>query len=330
MAQYIEYCKTLVIFYPGLLALRFFRVFSFQPRLALITKTLEISAVDLFHFGFVFVSVFMTYAVMGMCLFGFEVAEFSTVYRAWFTTYRIMMNEIDFDWTPVAKVGVWQSMLWFYGFRIVVALMLLNMFIAIILDTYMEVKGRIGASAETLWSQVAESSRRYRQWMRGKRMSLPEVKTALAAGIAELDKDPGARTRGEMGSRVVTVEGFQALVPQIGSAQAERLLADALLRKEDDVAQVSMTDTFKLVKKIEDDFDYLHVAIRFQDTASTWISDAVTETHETVAEGRMMEDTLTMLCAQHAQMLREIAEFQRQQTALGRIVNGLLQDRGTK
>ena len=84
------------------------------------------------------------------------------------------------------------------------------------------------------------------------------------------------------------------------------------------------------MKKIEDDFDYLHVAIRFQDTASTWISDAVTETHETVAEGRMMEDTLTMLCAQHAQMLREIAEFQRQQTALGRIVHGLLQDRGTK
>jgi hypothetical protein len=266
-----------------------------------------------------------------MCLFGFEVREFASIDRAIFTTFRVMEGEVDFDWGEMESVGRWQTALWFTTFTVIVVMLMLNMLLSIVMDTYMEVKGRLGA-AETLWSQATESWRRHKQWRAGKRMSIPEINKALKESLVELDQDPGARARGQCGSRVITVDGFRALVPDLGDAQARRLLTQAIVSKEDqEQAAVSMCDTFKLVKKIDGSVSNLSNSLRFLDKVNTWTADKMQEIQTDVQKGkRTSEDLLNKLVLQQTDMGNQLLELQRQQVAVSKLVAGLQKDKGMK
>ena len=66
---------------------------------------------------------------------------------------------------------------------------MLNMLLAIIMDTYMQVKGRVG-HCETLWSQAKEIYRRYRQLKRGERVSLSHIVKHLRKIVKHLPPSP--------------------------------------------------------------------------------------------------------------------------------------------
>lgn len=123
--------------YPLVIALRLFKAFGSQPRLAVVTRTLETAWVDLFHFLIIFLSVFFTYTVAGVVLFGREVSSFTTLFRAMITCFRAMFG--DFDWDELREVGRLDAFLWFLPFMVLIVLILLNMLIAIVMDAYDEV-----------------------------------------------------------------------------------------------------------------------------------------------------------------------------------------------
>merc|ERR1711976_1004641 len=56
--------------FPICLIARLFKAFSAQPRLAIVTRTLSVAAVDVAHFLIVFMAIFTTFTVMGMITFG--------------------------------------------------------------------------------------------------------------------------------------------------------------------------------------------------------------------------------------------------------------------
>jgi hypothetical protein len=123
--------------YPLVIFLRLFKAFGSQPRLAVVTKTIGHSWIDLVHFLIIMLSVFFTYTVAGVVLFGREVQSFTTTFRSMITCFRAMFG--DFDFIEMQEVGRSDAIMWFLPFMILIVLILLNMLIAIVMDAHAEV-----------------------------------------------------------------------------------------------------------------------------------------------------------------------------------------------
>merc|ERR1719163_2307005 len=128
----------IISLYPLLLSCRFLKIFGHQPRLALVTRTLQDSFVDIVHFIVVFFSIFVGFAAIGMCLFGNESPEWTLFSRALFQTYRVMLGE--FHWQESLLSSRALAMSWFAFFVLIVMWIMVNMLVGIILETYVSVK----------------------------------------------------------------------------------------------------------------------------------------------------------------------------------------------
>eukprot|EP00391_Amoebophrya_sp_Ameob2_P004195 CAMPEP_0179009944 /NCGR_PEP_ID=MMETSP0795-20121207/16540_1 /TAXON_ID=88552 /ORGANISM="Amoebophrya sp., Strain Ameob2" /LENGTH=1054 /DNA_ID=CAMNT_0020705171 /DNA_START=173 /DNA_END=3337 /DNA_ORIENTATION=- len=152
---------------------RMFKGFSAQPRLGLVTNTIWKAASDILHFLIVFGSVFATFAVIGTLLFGTYVPEYSSISRGLISCWRMVAG--DFDYAQLKEVSWTGTAVYFMFFHLLIVLIMLNMLLAIILETYLEVKHDETAKAETLYSQAMESFGRYVRSMRRERMNLDEI-----------------------------------------------------------------------------------------------------------------------------------------------------------
>jgi len=93
--------RTVVAFYPFVLMARLFKAFSAQPRLAIVTMTLNRAFVDVAHFGLVFVVIFMAFTVSAMILFGGEIEGFAELSRVKGLRLRRFWNSLS--WQRRAK-----------------------------------------------------------------------------------------------------------------------------------------------------------------------------------------------------------------------------------
>ncbi|RLN73634.1 hypothetical protein BBJ28_00004927 [Nothophytophthora sp. Chile5] len=125
---------TLAVF---LLGLRILKRFRFHPRLSILTRTVATALHQFGAFFVVFVVIFVTFAVSGTVLFGDRVAEFSALSTAMETCINMLFGNFDYDSIQGLYAPV--SMLYYWGYMIVVSLVLLNMMLAIVLDAYAEV-----------------------------------------------------------------------------------------------------------------------------------------------------------------------------------------------
>jgi hypothetical protein len=88
-----------------------------------------------------FMIVFMSYAQFGYLLFGPKLYDFSSLSFAAYTLMRTMLGDFDFPALKEAHPTIGPFFFIFYIF--VVFFILLNMFLAIINDTYSEVKAEM-------------------------------------------------------------------------------------------------------------------------------------------------------------------------------------------
>jgi hypothetical protein len=214
-----------IALYPFVVLSRFFKAFSAQPRLSLVTQTVKRAAVDLIHFGLVFMSIFMLFTLSAIVLFGQDIKEFANFARAADNSFHILLGE--FDWEMMKQVGRVPAGIWFWSFMWLVNLVMLNMLLAIVMDVYTEVKSGIGSNAETLWSQAYEMYRRWRELRRGKRVSLNHILAYIAPEISDaprgLSKFFESDGDAEDGPKL-TVKAFLAKVPNLEERQAKRVL----------------------------------------------------------------------------------------------------------
>ena len=82
---------------------RFFKVFSLQPRLGMVTATIASAMQDMAHFGVVFASIFFVFVTCAMVLFGQDLDNFANLGRATMSVFRIMLG--DYDWDELIRVG---------------------------------------------------------------------------------------------------------------------------------------------------------------------------------------------------------------------------------
>ena len=69
-------CVGLAVF---LAMFRLLKLFHFQARMGVLTRTLHRASVDLMHFFFIFVLLSAMYAALGTALFGHQIDEFVSV-----------------------------------------------------------------------------------------------------------------------------------------------------------------------------------------------------------------------------------------------------------
>jgi hypothetical protein len=195
--NYVRNLRLSVAVYPLIIIIRLFKSFAAQPKLAMVTKTLSSAIPDLLHFAVVFGSVFVTFTICGIVLFGREVGSFTTFNRALISCFRVMLGDID--WDELSAVGRTEAGIWLWMYIIVVVLLMLNMIIAIIMDHYEEIKTSSG-HAETLLEEAQQAIHRWKGMRAGTYVPLNIVIDAIYDDMRRIQKAQKLAA-GRMGSR---------------------------------------------------------------------------------------------------------------------------------
>lgn len=143
------WCQMVVALYHIVLVMRFFLASRGQPRLAVVLTTIRKAFVDLSHLFIVFMIIFIAYAISGHILFGRRMEPFSTFQGAFARCFQLVM-EREYTWAEFTEEDLWTATLWVWSFLILVVLVLVNIFLAMIFDTYGDVRSSVGHSA-TIW-----------------------------------------------------------------------------------------------------------------------------------------------------------------------------------
>ncbi|XP_061208030.1 polycystin-2-like protein 2 isoform X2 [Neopsephotus bourkii] len=110
----------------------------FNKTMERLSSTLSRCAKDITGFAIMFFIVFFAYAQFGYLVFGSQLEDFSTFQKCIFTQFRIVLG--DFDFGNTEAVNRILGPIYFISFVFFVFFILLNMFLAIINNTYKEVK----------------------------------------------------------------------------------------------------------------------------------------------------------------------------------------------
>ncbi|XP_015205288.1 polycystin-2 isoform X2 [Lepisosteus oculatus] len=115
-----------------------FKYINFNKTMNTLTSTLSHCAKDVIGFAVMFFIIFFAYAQLAYLLFGSQVENFSTFKNCVFTQFRIILGDINFN--EIEHSNRILGPIYFTTFVFFVFFILLNMFLAIINDTYSEVK----------------------------------------------------------------------------------------------------------------------------------------------------------------------------------------------
>ncbi|KAM6440101.1 polycystin-2 isoform 2-T2 [Liasis olivaceus] len=118
--------------------IKLFKFISFNRTMNQLSTTMSRCAKDVLGFAIMFFIIFLAYAQLAYLVFGTQVNDFSTFQDSVFTQFRILLG--DFDFTEVEEANRILGPVYFTSFVFFMFFILLNMFLAIINDTYSEVK----------------------------------------------------------------------------------------------------------------------------------------------------------------------------------------------
>eukprot|EP00943_MAST-04B_sp_MAST-4B-sp1_P005476 g5476.t1 len=143
MANIREDIRTLSVICIVLAVLRLLKLLDFQPKLGLVTRTIEKAKNDLAHFILIFILINAVYAICGLVIFGEICESFSTFDKAVETVGLLFMQSnvetIHYTMRESSMANVWG--LYFYSFILINVFIMLNILLAILVDAYIEVRG---------------------------------------------------------------------------------------------------------------------------------------------------------------------------------------------
>ncbi|XP_022247733.1 polycystin-2-like, partial [Limulus polyphemus] len=121
--------------------IKIFKYISFNKTMTQLSSTLSRCSKDIAGFAVMFFIVFFAYSQLGYLLFGSQVHGFSNIMKATFTLLRVILG--DFDFNEIESANRLLGPIYFLSYVFFVFFVLMNMFLAIINDTYAEVKSEI-------------------------------------------------------------------------------------------------------------------------------------------------------------------------------------------
>ncbi|XP_012583333.1 PREDICTED: polycystic kidney disease 2-like 2 protein isoform X2 [Condylura cristata] len=118
--------------------IKIFKFINFNKTMSQLSSTLSRCIKDIIGFAIMFFIIFFAYAQLGYLVFGSQVDDFSTFQNSIFAQFRIVLG--DFNFAGIQQVSRILGPIYFVTFIFFVFFVLLNMFLAIINNTYSEVK----------------------------------------------------------------------------------------------------------------------------------------------------------------------------------------------
>ncbi|XP_067852001.1 polycystin-2-like protein 1 [Heptranchias perlo] len=118
--------------------IKIFKYISFNMTMTQLSTTLSRCAKGIVGFAIMFFIVFFGYAQLGYLIFGTQVDSFHTFGSCIFAQFRIILG--DFDFAELEEANQILGPIYFITFVFCLFFVLLNVFLAIINDTYSEVK----------------------------------------------------------------------------------------------------------------------------------------------------------------------------------------------
>ncbi|XP_070697713.1 polycystin-2-like protein 1 [Pempheris klunzingeri] len=179
--------------------IKIFKYISFNKTMTQLSSTLGRCAKDILGFAIMFFIVFFAYAQLGYLLFGTEVESFSTFVKCIFTQFRIILG--DFDYDAIDRANRVLGPIYFVTYVFFVFFVLLNMFLAIINDTYSEVKEEISSQKDELQITdiIKQSYVKTFMKLKLKKEKISDVQKALRSGSGEIEFKDFRETLKEMG-----------------------------------------------------------------------------------------------------------------------------------
>ncbi|CAN9510293.1 unnamed protein product [Ophioblennius macclurei] len=117
---------------------KLFKFINFNKTMNQLSSTMSRCAKDLVGFAIMFFIIFLAYAQLAYLVFGTQVNDFSTFQASIFTQFRIILG--DFNFSEIEEANPVLGPIYFTTFVFFIFFILMNMFLAIINDTYSEVK----------------------------------------------------------------------------------------------------------------------------------------------------------------------------------------------
>ncbi|KAM4585529.1 polycystin-2 isoform 1-T1 [Odontesthes bonariensis] len=117
---------------------KLFKFINFNKTMSQLSSTMSRCAKDLVGFAIMFFIIFLAYAQLAYLVFGTQVNDFSTFQASVFTQFRIILG--DFNFSEIEEANPVLGPVYFTTFVFFIFFILMNMFLAIINDTYSEVK----------------------------------------------------------------------------------------------------------------------------------------------------------------------------------------------
>ncbi|XP_053292115.1 polycystic kidney disease 2-like 1 protein [Pleuronectes platessa] len=179
--------------------IKVFKYISFNKTMTQLSSTLGRCAKDILGFAIMFFIVFFAYAQLGYLLFGTEVDSFSTFVKCIFTQFRIILG--DFDYDAIDRANRVLGPIYFVTYVFFVFFVLLNMFLAIINDTYSEVKEELSSQKDQLQITdiIKQSYMKTFMKLKLKKEKISDVQKALRSGSGEIEFKDFRETLKEMG-----------------------------------------------------------------------------------------------------------------------------------
>ncbi|KAA8577669.1 hypothetical protein FQN60_003423 [Etheostoma spectabile] len=176
-----------------------FKYISFNKTMTQLSSTLGRCAKDILGFAIMFFIVFFAYAQLGYLLFGTQVESFSTFVKCIFTQFRIILG--DFDYNAIDSANRVLGPIYFVTYVFFVFFVLLNMFLAIINDTYSEVKEELSSQKDELQFTdiIKQSYMKTFMKLKLKKEKITDVQKVLQSGSKEIEFKDFRETLKEMG-----------------------------------------------------------------------------------------------------------------------------------
>ena len=140
--QYAANADELMTYVIGILVffytLRFLRLLRFNKNFLVIGKTLSRISSPILSFCLPFISGFFAFAMLAFTMFGTELEDYSSFVRTMVTQFSMTLG--DFDFEAIFMVNPTVATIYFFSFIALNVMVLMNMFIAIINDSYAEIQ----------------------------------------------------------------------------------------------------------------------------------------------------------------------------------------------
>ncbi|XP_012873128.1 PREDICTED: polycystic kidney disease 2-like 1 protein [Dipodomys ordii] len=179
--------------------IKIFKYISFNKTMTQLSSTLARCAKDILGFAIMFFIVFFAYAQLGYLLFGTQVENFSTFTKCIFTQFRIILG--DFDYNAINNANRILGPVYFVTYVFFVFFVLLNMFLAIINDTYSEVKEELAGQKDELqlYDLLKQGYKKTLLRLRLKKEQVSDVQKVLQGGKQEIQFEDFTNTLRELG-----------------------------------------------------------------------------------------------------------------------------------